>query len=146
MSKRMVQPERPQMTIWRDVACSISKATRAQAHVRVRAHTRARTHTHTELCNTYRFFTVTKVLWMQFNVTLHAHCPSCLTFSPNLLNCYIILLLHNRMCCNQQPFCNAKHEKLYTRKNCANKYATRMRMRTATHAFLQVNWSLRIQE
>ena len=32
MSKNMVEPDRPQMTIWRRVACWMSKATRAQAH------------------------------------------------------------------------------------------------------------------
>jgi hypothetical protein len=49
MSKNMVEPERPQMTTWRRVACSISKATRARTHASVRAPTPtyARTHART---------------------------------------------------------------------------------------------------
>jgi hypothetical protein len=31
MSQYILEPERPQMTIWRRIACWISKATRAQA-------------------------------------------------------------------------------------------------------------------
>ena len=59
-SKNVAEPERPQITIWRRVACWINKATFAQAHVSVRALTltqaltrmyalraRERTHTHT---------------------------------------------------------------------------------------------------
>ena len=34
ISKSLVEPERPQMAIWRRVAWWITKATRAQAHVR----------------------------------------------------------------------------------------------------------------
>ena len=47
MSKNVVEPERPQMAMWRCVACWISKATRAQAHAIARAAflTRARTRT-----------------------------------------------------------------------------------------------------
>jgi hypothetical protein len=49
MSKNVVETERPQMAIWRRVACWISKVTRAQTRQR-RASTRAhaRTHTHTQ--------------------------------------------------------------------------------------------------
>ena len=46
MSKNMVEPYRPQMTIWRCVACWIIKATRAQASARLPTH--ALTHTHTQ--------------------------------------------------------------------------------------------------
>jgi hypothetical protein len=55
MSKNVVEPERPQMEIWRRVACWISKPTRAKAHAhalnphaRTRAHSLclARTRTH----------------------------------------------------------------------------------------------------
>jgi hypothetical protein len=54
------------MTIWRRVACWISKTTRAQAHARARAPTSihtlpTRTHTHTEICNTQCFSTATVV-------------------------------------------------------------------------------------
>jgi hypothetical protein len=59
MSKNVVEPERPQVTMWRHVASLISKATRPQAHSRastptqthartlahVRTITRARAHT-----------------------------------------------------------------------------------------------------
>jgi hypothetical protein len=54
MSKNVVEPERPQITIWRCFACWISKAIHAQAHTlglaltptRTRAH--SSTHTHSE--------------------------------------------------------------------------------------------------
>ena len=54
-SKNMVEPERPQITIWRRIACWIRKATRAQLHARPSAHSpqiythtysHARTHVH----------------------------------------------------------------------------------------------------
>jgi hypothetical protein len=66
MSKNMVEPEILQMTIWRHVACWISKATRTQAHARARAsaHIHVRTHalTHTHrICNIYCFSTATMV-------------------------------------------------------------------------------------
>ena len=50
MSQNTVEPEKPQMTIWRvSVACWISKATPAQAHfqpLRTHTHTRTRPLTH----------------------------------------------------------------------------------------------------
>ena len=54
MSENVVETGRLQMATWRRVACWISKATRAQAHVSVRSptpthphpHTHAHTHTH----------------------------------------------------------------------------------------------------
>jgi hypothetical protein len=52
----MVEPERPQLAIWRSFACLISKATRAQAHARARnthTHTHARTRTRSLMRNTY---------------------------------------------------------------------------------------------
>ena len=47
MSKNEVEPERPQMTLWRRVACWISKVKSAQAHGSVRAPTPTDTRTHT---------------------------------------------------------------------------------------------------
>ena len=62
MSKNVVEPERPQVAIWRmRVECWISKATRAQVH----ASARARTHTHAG------------VLFHGNSVALYAHCLSC---------------------------------------------------------------------
>ena len=78
MSENMVEPERPQMTIWGRIACLISKATRAQAHARAcaptrtlahpltRGQARARTRTHIhiytpEMCNTQCFSTAKMV-------------------------------------------------------------------------------------
>jgi hypothetical protein len=46
-SKNMVEPERPQMTIWRRIACWIRKATRAQLHARPSAHSPKHTHKRT---------------------------------------------------------------------------------------------------
>ena len=64
ISKSNVEPETLHMTIWRRVACWISKATRSQAHSRVREHTHTvyvrthpRMHTQTEIRNTYCFST-----------------------------------------------------------------------------------------
>jgi hypothetical protein len=56
MSNHLVEPERSQMTIWRRVACWISKATRAKASDCALA---PPPHTHTELCNTYCFLMAT---------------------------------------------------------------------------------------
>ena len=73
--ENVIEPERPQMTIWRGVAGWISKATHAQAHVRSHAptptHTRARacTHTHTEMFNTYCFSMAEMVSWTRLNVS-----------------------------------------------------------------------------
>jgi hypothetical protein len=49
MSKIVVEPERPQMKIWRRVACCISEATSAKAHVSAHSptHTLARACAHT---------------------------------------------------------------------------------------------------
>jgi hypothetical protein len=48
----MVEPDRPQMEIWRRVACWVSKATRAQAHNSARAPPPL---LHTEICKTLLF-------------------------------------------------------------------------------------------
>jgi hypothetical protein len=92
MSKNVVEPERPRMTIWRRVACWISKATRAQAHDRAPpTHTRMYPPspprgrrpppppppTHTQK---YFFPTATTVSWTRLNVTLYVHCLSCLYY------------------------------------------------------------------
>jgi hypothetical protein len=60
MSKNVVEPERPQMTIWRmRVACWISKVTSTKAQARAHAPTsplaptHTHTHTHTQICNIY---------------------------------------------------------------------------------------------
>ena len=52
------------MTIWRRVACLISKATLVQAHTGTSA-TRTNTHTHTHVSNIYCFSTVTMVSRMR---------------------------------------------------------------------------------
>ena len=69
MSKNMVEPERPQMTIWRRVACWSSKATCGQIHARACVPTHTQTHAHVlihtrartyrEICNIYCFSTAT---------------------------------------------------------------------------------------
>jgi hypothetical protein len=61
MSRSVVEQDRPQMTVWRRVACWISKPTRAQAHASDRAPTPTSTHTHTEVCETYCYSTATMV-------------------------------------------------------------------------------------
>jgi hypothetical protein len=52
--KNVVEPEMPQVAIWRRVACWIGKATRAQAHARACAPTHARTLTH-KIRNNFAF-------------------------------------------------------------------------------------------
>ena len=94
MSKNVVEPERPQMAIWRHVAWWISRATLAQAHARAPTIThalvhaltqaRARTHTHTfKICNTYCFSTANMVSRTLLTVTLYVHCLSCYACSPS---------------------------------------------------------------
>ena len=87
MSKNVVEPERPQMTIWRmSAACCIIKATRAQAraralhlHARTRmlslTHTHRHTHTHTHCFSSPKVFS-----WTCLSVTLHVHWSSCLFY------------------------------------------------------------------
>ena len=97
MSKNVVEPQRPQLAIWRCVACWVSKATRAQTQASSSArtsqthasttpppphrhtHTNALTHsqTHTEICKTYCFSTATMVSWTRRHVSLYVHCLSC---------------------------------------------------------------------
>ena len=71
MSKNVVKPQRPQVTIWRLVACWISNVTHAKEHARTHMHTL------TEICNTYCFSPVRMVSWTRFVVPLHVHCLSC---------------------------------------------------------------------
>jgi hypothetical protein len=83
MSKNLVELERPQMTIWRRVACWISKATLTQAHASAHlptsiptlagTHMQVPTHTHTEICKTYCFSMATVVSWTYFNVIRILH-------------------------------------------------------------------------
>ena len=81
MSKNMVESERLQIAIWRRVACWISKATHAEAHLRARAPTPTRactcTHTKTTICNTYCFPTAKAVSRTRLNITLYVYCQSC---------------------------------------------------------------------
>ena len=76
MSKNMVEPERPQMAIWRRVACWIIKATRAQAHASARAPTpihtlaQARMHAHTQKYVRYCFSTAKMISRTRLSVTL----------------------------------------------------------------------------
>ena len=69
VGKIMMEPERPQTTIWQRVAWWISKATRVEAHAR------APTHTHTH--NTYCFSTATTVSCTRLSATLYAHFLYC---------------------------------------------------------------------
>ena len=85
----MVEPERPQVTIWRRIACWVSKATRAKTHVRgsaltstpnshalAFAHLRAYTHTHTDICNT-PFLQLHFVSRTRHGVTFYRNCLAC---------------------------------------------------------------------
>jgi hypothetical protein len=65
--KNIVQPEGPQMTIWRmRIACRIAKAT----------HTKPHTHT-LRMYNTYCFSTATMVARTRLSVALYVHCLYC---------------------------------------------------------------------
>jgi SNF family Na+-dependent transporter len=87
MSKTVVEPDRPQMTIWRRVACWVIKATRASStRQRLCTHTHPRTHTQTHKYVTHRFFTSTVVSWSRLVVTLYAHSLSCLVIWEILSN------------------------------------------------------------
>jgi hypothetical protein len=81
ISKNVVEPERPQMTIrCMRVECCISKFTRAQEHARTWGPSHTHTHTHTvRMCNTYCFSAVTMVSWTRLNITLYVQGGSNMT-------------------------------------------------------------------
>ena len=80
--------QRPQMAIWRGVACRKSKVTLAQAHANIRAPTPTRTHACTEerthaprthaqdVCNRTSSFTLQKWFRESVIITLYVHCLS----------------------------------------------------------------------
>ena len=76
----LVKPERPQMTIWRHVACWINKATCAQAHAGSRRPIHPLTQPslsppHTEkICNIFCFFKAKVITRTQLHVPLYTHC------------------------------------------------------------------------
>jgi hypothetical protein len=67
MPKNVMEPERPQRTIRRSVACWVIKATLAQAH--------AHTHTHREISNTCWFTTTRVVLQTHLNANVTRTLP-----------------------------------------------------------------------
>jgi hypothetical protein len=75
ISKSLVEPERPQMAIWRRVAWWIIKATRAHPSTRpplyTPSYTPPPTHTHTEICSTFCITTARMVSLTHLIVTLH---------------------------------------------------------------------------
>jgi hypothetical protein len=73
MWKNVVEPEATNDgTLWRmRVTCWINKATLAPLH----PHTRA-ARTHTQICNTYCYFTVAKISEPHPSVTTYVHCFS----------------------------------------------------------------------
>ena len=78
MSKNIVELERPQMTIWRRVACWISTVTHAPERARSPATPYTHACMHAELCNTVCLSTATVVLKTRLSVTLYIHCLSCI--------------------------------------------------------------------
>ena len=89
MWKNMVNPDRPQMTIWRmRIACCIPKATHIQTHTHTHNHSYIHTHTHTHthrICNSYCFSTETKVMRARVYFTLHVQCLSCYNMLLNII-------------------------------------------------------------
>ena len=78
-----MEPEGPQMAIWRLVSCWISKTTCAQAHSSACAstHVGTRAHAHTQMyVRLTGLFTATVVSSARRIVTLHLHCLSSFTF------------------------------------------------------------------
>jgi hypothetical protein len=67
---------------WRHNMAHTSSVIDKQGYMQARACTRPRFRVHTQICNTYRFSTVTVVTWTRFNVTLHVHCLSCYMLLP----------------------------------------------------------------
>jgi hypothetical protein len=96
MSKTVAEPERPQTIRRMRITCWISKATKAQKHVRARAPTP----THRPICNNYCFSTATIVSWTRLKVTLYVHCLSCSNLTDNAQNklgrlvAWSVILLH----------------------------------------------------
>ena len=78
--KTIVEPDKPQMTIWRmRIAFRIPKAT----------------NTHSEYVILFVFFTATMVERTRLNVTLYLHCLSFYYFSQvcTIIECYFIIFL-----------------------------------------------------
>ena len=66
MWKDIVEPDRPQMTIWRTrIACWVPKVTNTHS---------------SHVLSTYCFSTSTMVSRMRLYVTLYVYCVSCLSF------------------------------------------------------------------
>ena len=78
ISKNVLEPEGPQMAIWRRVACWISKATRERPciHTYIHALTCTKARARTQICNTYCRYTATVVSRTPLSVTLYVHCLS----------------------------------------------------------------------
>ena len=83
ISKKVVEPERPQMTIWRRVAYWISKTTRQQAH----SCARAPTHTHTRTYSPTNARTRAHTHTDKYVIPLLSHANSCFSNAPH---CYVI--------------------------------------------------------
>jgi hypothetical protein len=70
MSKNTVDPGRPEMTIWRRVACWLSKATRSQAHAHAPAPTSSHALAHTRALvthiHTHTYVLLTAFPWQQW--------------------------------------------------------------------------------
>ena len=91
MWKNIVEPDRPQMTIWRmRFACQIPKAT----------------YKHSE-CHTCGFSTATTVAQTRFSVRLYVHCLSCLCWESNHIST-VAHPTYRRLtdCCTGCKYCN----------------------------------------
>jgi hypothetical protein len=91
MSKNVVEPESPQITILRlRFVCWV----RSRAHANTRQSacyqppppTHTHRYTHTEICNTYCFSMATMVMRTRLNVTLYVHCLSYYLLSSHALH------------------------------------------------------------
>jgi hypothetical protein len=78
------------MTIWRRVACWISKATRAQAHTHPHTHTLTRARTHRETCYTY--------IVVLRNTNIYSRIQNNLSPVHSVCHCYT-----HGICLHEQP-------------------------------------------
>ena len=101
MSKNVVEPERPQMTIWRHVACWISEAIRPQAHAR--AHTPTLTHARTQK---YVIFIAFPQQWFRERVTMFRY-----TYIACLSVCLSVVQLQSENCNLKRMVSNTERNK-----------------------------------
>jgi hypothetical protein len=137
-SKNMVEPGRPQIAIWRRVACWIGKATRAQVYTRAQAptltHARARAHTHTEKQIILIAFPWQQ--WLYKNVSMLRYTYKVVQIWPGLFVCKQVTVCPGHIwttlyiACLVSPSCEKTHVTLKLFLPCVSHYQWKWTHRT----------------